>query len=268
MVQKTEGPDLSLPMAFPSSLRASRYRTGTLQDFTQRMDGEAQERALHLPLVWGREKPRPEEMAPTRADEIAAARAEPVVAPTDEELLQAVSAGDKDAFAQLFDRYAQLLYRVVYRVVDDHGEAEELVQEVFLRLFERAVQFDPAKGAAKPWMVRVAYNRALDRRTYLARRRFRAGTNLDLVAESIRGGQDLEEEFAAKAHRAEVEQTLEDLPEKQRVALQLYFFEGLELKEIAEKMGETLANVRHHYYRGLERLRKSAFAEELRNRLK
>jgi RNA polymerase sigma factor (sigma-70 family) len=134
------------------------------------MEGPGQERVLRLPLVWGREKPRPDEMALVRADESAHAQTEP----TDEELLARVAAGDKEAFALLFDRYAQLLYRVVYRVVDDHGEAEELVQEVFLRLFERAVQFDPAKGTAKPWMVRVAYNRALDRRTYLARRRFRA----------------------------------------------------------------------------------------------
>jgi RNA polymerase sigma-70 factor, ECF subfamily len=232
------------------------------------MEGPAQERVLRLPLVWGREKPRPDETVLARAEEDQAARLEQVSAPNDEELLVRVAAGDKEAFALLFDRYAQLLYRVVYRVVDDHGEAEELVQEVFLRLFERAVQFDPAKGAAKPWMVRVAYNRALDRRTYLARRRFRAGTNLDLVAESIKGGDDLEEEFAAKAHRREVEQALEDLPQKQRTVLQLYFFEGLDLKEIAEKMGETLANVRHYYYRGLERLRKSAFAEALRGQRK
>jgi RNA polymerase sigma-70 factor, ECF subfamily len=224
------------------------------------MEGPAQERVLRLPLVWGREKPHVGDVAPARAEEALPAP------PTDEDLLVGVARGNKDAFAELFDRYAQLLYRVVYRVVDDHGEAEELVQEVFLRLFERAVQFDPAKGAAKPWMVRVAYNRALDRRTYLQRRRFRAGTNLDLVAESISGGHDLEEEFAARAHRREVEQALRDLPEKQRRALELYFFEGLELKEIADKMGETLANVRHHYYRGLERLRRSAFAQELRDK--
>jgi RNA polymerase sigma-70 factor, ECF subfamily len=229
------------------------------------MEGPAQERVLGFPLVWGREKPRPDEPALARADEDQSARTQQVAVPTDEELLAQVAAGDGEAFALLFDRYAQLLYRVVYRVVDDHGEAEELVQEVFLRLFERAVQFNPTKGAAKPWMVRVAYNRALDRRTYLARRRFRAGTNLDLVAESIRGDVDLEEEFAAKSHRAQVEQAFEDLPARQRTVLQLYFFEGLELKEIAEKMDETLANVRHYYYRGLERLRKSAFAQGLRS---
>jgi RNA polymerase sigma-70 factor, ECF subfamily len=224
------------------------------------MNGEAQERVLRLPLVWGREKDRPgEEAAPAAAipDE-----------PTDEELLARVAAGNKEAFALLFDRYAQLLYRVVYHVLDDHGEAEELVQEVFLRLLERAPRFDPSKGAAKPWLVRVAYNRALDRRTYLARRRFRSGTDLDLVAESLSGGQDLEAELGASADRAQVRRALEELPEKQRTALELYFFEGLDLKEIAERMDETFANVRHHYYRGLERLRKSAFAAGLRGKPK
>jgi RNA polymerase sigma-70 factor (ECF subfamily) len=115
-------------------------------------------------------------------------------------------------------------------------------------------------------MVQVACRRALDRRTYLVRRRFGSGINLDLVAESLSGGCDLEEELASSSIRAELERVLQDLPEKQRVALQLYFFEAMELKEISERMGESLPNVRHDYYRGLERLRKSAFAQHLRDK--
>jgi RNA polymerase sigma-70 factor, ECF subfamily len=142
-----------------------------------------------------------------------------------------------------------------------------LVQEVFLHLFAKQVNFDPEKGAAKPWIVQVACRRALDRRTYLVRRRFWSGTNLDLVAESLSGGIDLEKALASNSSRVELQRVLDELPEKQRVVLQLFFFEAMELKEISESIGESLANVRHSYYRGLERLRRGAFAQQLRDKL-
>jgi RNA polymerase sigma-70 factor (ECF subfamily) len=177
-----------------------------------------------------------------------------------------VLAGERDALALLFDRFSQLVFRVAYRVLEDSGEAEELVQDVFLHLFEKSANFDPAKGTAKPWMVSVAYRRALDRRTYLIRRRFRSGTNLDLVADSLSGRSDLERDLASSLNRTQLEQAFKDLPEKQRVTLELYFFQELELKEISQRTGDTFANVRHYYYRGLERLRKSSFVQELRDR--
>lgn len=184
---------------------------------------------------------------------------------TDEEALTRVRERDKDALALLFDRHSRLLFTIAYRVLGDHGEAEELVQDVFLHLFERATQFDPAKGAAKPWIVQIAYHRALDRRTYLVRRRFWSGTNLELVADTLAGGQDLDRELASRLSRERLERAFEDLPEKQRIALQHYFFEGMELREISEKMGDSLANVRHYYYRGLERLRNNIFIQQLRD---
>lgn len=186
----------------------------------------------------------------------------PPAEPSDEEVLARVAAGDQEALAELFERYADLLFRVVYRILSDRGEAEEVVQEVFLYLFEKPVHFDPAKGAARPWLVTVASRRALDRRTYLSRRGFWSGTSVDLVAESLIGGRDLEEVLTSALSRAQLERALGELPERQRRVLELYFFEALELREISERVGETLANVRHHYYRGLERLRKSSFARE------
>jgi RNA polymerase sigma-70 factor, ECF subfamily len=218
------------------------------------VDSPAQERVLGLPILWGKDS------------QVRNKPSEDAMDPCDEAVLVRVCAGDKDALAVLFDRYSQLLFRVVYRVLDDFGEAEELVQDVFLRLYEKSSSFDPAKGSAKPWMVSVAYRRALDRRTYLIRRRFRSGTNLDLVADFIAGDANLEEDLASSSNRRKLEQALVELPEKQRATLELYFFEGLELKEISGRLGETLPNVRHYYYRGLERLRKSAFVAELRDR--
>jgi RNA polymerase sigma-70 factor, ECF subfamily len=222
------------------------------------VDGEAQERVLRLPLVWNREEAAREEEMPHAADPA-----------SDEDLVVRVCAGDKEALALLFDRFAQSLFRVAYRVLGDRGEAEEVVQDVFLHLFiKKSITFDPSKGAARPWLVQVACRRALDRRTYLLRRGFWSGTELDPLAESLSGGPNLEAALETNSDRAQLERALDELPERQRTTLQSYFFEGMELKEISEETGESFGNVRHAYYRGLERLRKSTFVQQLRDRLK
>lgn len=222
------------------------------------MDGPAQERILRLPLVWDRENAIRKEDVPGAPSPA-----------SDEDLVVRTCGGDKDALALLFDRYAQSLFRVAYRVLGDHGEAEEVIQDVFLHFFEKkSITFDPSKGSARPWLVQVACRRALDRRAYLLRRGFWSGTELDPLAESLSGGLNLEADLMASSDRAQLERALEDLPERQRTTLQSYFFEGMELKEISNQTGESFGNIRHNYYRGLERLRKSAFVQQFRDKLK
>jgi RNA polymerase sigma-70 factor (ECF subfamily) len=80
------------------------------------------------------------------------------------------------------------------------------------------------------------------------------------------GDTDLELETGSKASREQLENAFEDLPERQKLTLQLFYFEGLELREIAEKLNEPLSNVRHHYYRGLQKLRSSSSVQKLRDR--
>ena len=77
------------------------------------------------------------------------------------------------------------------------------------------------------------------------------------------GETDLDRETGSKLDRVRLEKAFAELPERQRRTLELFYFEGMELKEIAEELNEPLGNVRHYYYRGLERLRKSAFVQEL-----
>jgi RNA polymerase sigma-70 factor (ECF subfamily) len=184
---------------------------------------------------------------------------------SDEELLARARAHDSTAVATLFDRYSRLVLGIGLRILHDGGEAEDLVQEVFLRLCERTNTFDPTKGGARTWMVQFAYRRACDRRSYLARRHFYNGTDLDGVKNAIQGGIGPEEEVAARVTGAQLAAAMEELNEKQRKTLQLYFFEGCDLREVAEQLGESFENIRHYYYRGLERLRRSAVALTLRN---
>jgi RNA polymerase sigma-70 factor, ECF subfamily len=186
--------------------------------------------------------------------------------PSDEELLARLQQNDSSALDGLFERYSRLVLSIALRIVRDFGEAEDVVQEAFFYLYQKAALFDPAKGTAKGWIVQVAFHRALDKKSYLGRRGFYLGTEINSLGDTLLGEIDLDQEIGAKLNREQLEKAFEELPEMQRRVLELFYFEGMELREIAEKLNEPWGNIRHHFYRGLERLRKSAFVNRLREK--
>jgi RNA polymerase sigma-70 factor (ECF subfamily) len=189
---------------------------------------------------------------------------------SDEFLLEQIRDGAKDALAFLFRRHARSVRNVAYRILRNEAEADDLVQEVFLFIFRKAALFDAAGGAARSWIFQVAYHRAFDRRRHLTSRNFYTNKELEDTAFrladhrkeplfhelSIEGifGKELTARFNAR------------LTAEQRETIQLFFFEGYALKEIADLTGRSLVNVRNHYYRGLERLRKYVVPEKMRSR--
>lgn len=177
-----------------------------------------------------------------------------------------LQANDSNALNLLFDRYSRLVLSIAFGILRDYGEAEEVVQETFLYLFQKAKLFAPSKGTAKAWIVQKAIHRALDRKSYLDRRGFHLGTDISCLDDTLLGGTDLDREVGGKLKRAQLEKAFEELPEMQRRTLELFYFEGLNLREISERLNEPWANVRHHYYRGLEQLRKSVFVQKLREK--
>jgi RNA polymerase sigma-70 factor (ECF subfamily) len=184
--------------------------------------------------------------------------------PSDEELMERLCVRDSKALDALFRRYARLVMNIAFRTLRDHGEAEDTVQETFLYLYRKAALFDPRKGPAKAWIVQVAVHRSLDKKSYLGRRGFYLGTEIDSVNDTLMGATDLDREIGAGLDREKLEEAFAELPDSQRRTLEMFFFEGMPLREIAGRMQESLGNVRHYYYRGLERLRKSAFIDKLR----
>lgn len=218
------------------------------------------ERALLFPLVLGKAK--------SIDVEHAEALPPPVDATSDETLLLGVAARDSTALRSLVNRYSRLVMRIAVRILHDHGEAEEVAQEVFLYVHQKADRFDPSKGSARGWIVQLAYHRSFDRRTYLVRRGFYTGTDVTSLADTVLGDTDLDREIGSQLSRAQLEKAFEELPERQRRTLEMFYFGGLELREISEKLGESLTNVRHHYYRGLKKLQKSAMVQKMRNREK
>ena len=219
------------------------------------MSSPPQGRALPFPNSWDNSR------------EVSGGVAEfPAQYPRDEELMARLRANDSTALDLLFHRYSRLVLHIAVRILHDYGEGEEVVQETFFQVFQNAKFFDSSRGTGKTWIVQIAFHRALDRKSFLARRGFYLSENISSLGETLLGETDLDREVGAKLNRAKLEKAFDELPEMQRRTLESFYFDGLRLKEISEKLNEPLGNVRHHFYRGLERLRKSAFVQRLQEK--
>ncbi len=218
------------------------------------MSSAPQGRALTFPIAWSRDQDR----------SVAAPKAAEELSPSDEEVMARLKSNDSAALEILFGRYARLVLAIARGIVRDSGEAEDVVQEAFFYLYKKSMLFDGSKGSAKNWITQIALHRALDRKAHLARRGFYAGTDIGGLGDTLLGETDLDREIGAKLNRVQLERAFEQLPEMQRLTLELFYFEGLDLREISEKLNQPLGNSRHYFYRGLERLRKSAFVQRLR----
>jgi RNA polymerase sigma-70 factor (ECF subfamily) len=212
-------------------------------------------RALALPVIWG-----------TGAEE-AVVTPQPVDIrpPSDEELMAGLQVKNAKALDQLFARYSRLVLGIGLRILNDRNEAEDIVQEVFFSLYQKAILYDPAKGTAKGWIVQVAFSRARDRRAHLGRRGFYSGTDIESLDDTLVGQTDVEHEVGVRLDFSHLRCAFDDLTAIQRQTLELFYFEGLDLREISEQLREPFGNVRHHFYRGLERLRKSPAVKRLRD---
>jgi RNA polymerase sigma-70 factor (ECF subfamily) len=111
---------------------------------------------------------------------------------SDEILLSALKNEDREALAELFRRYSRLVFSVGLRILRDPGEADEIVQDVYLFLYERAESYDEQKGGARAWLVQAAYHRSMDRRKYLHRRNFYFGIDMEVLADTLQGKDDVE----------------------------------------------------------------------------
>jgi RNA polymerase sigma-70 factor (ECF subfamily) len=178
---------------------------------------------------------------------------------TDEQLLSQVALGSRDALGLLFRRHARAVFHVAWRILRDESEADDLRQDVFLYLSERSQNFDVQKGSGVSWIIQVTYHRAIDRRRYLDFRQHYSAEEFDEQRMPIAATQPSPEEFDGRAIRDHLR---EQLTADQQQTLELHFFEGYSFREIAERNGQTVGNVRHHYYRALERLRSHLFAKK------
>lgn len=188
---------------------------------------------------------------------------------TDELLLAQICEGNCDALALLFRRYAQHVRNAGHRILRDKAEAEDLVQEVFLYIHRKSALYDKTKGSARSWIIQVTYTQALLRRRQLKAQGFYVSGIPDKGIECLPAGDNgshydhtLEGLFGKNGWK----KIVEDLTEDQRETFRLHFFEGYTFTEIADKLGQSYVNIRHHYYRGMEKLRKHVHGHGLDRR--
>jgi RNA polymerase sigma-70 factor (ECF subfamily) len=197
------------------------------------------------------------------------AHSESVVPPvpvSDEVLMCRLKEDDKEALSLLFHRYMRLVRRICARILRDETEAEDLTQDVFLFIQRKCNIFDSSKSSAVSWIVQMAYQRAIERRRYLTTRHFYNRLDIEERGHQIVKKPADEDDYSPEAvfGRNGLEKVLEDLSEDQRETLRLYFFEGYTIAEISEKFGQSHSNVRHHYYRALDKLRKQMIGSAVR----
>ena len=168
----------------------------------------------------------------------------------DSVLVSGIRSGDEHAMAQLYDRYSPVVYSVALRVLADTGAAEDVLQEVFLQLWRNPDSFDSNRGSLGAWLAVIARNRAID-----VLRKRKPETDSEEVVLSVEA--DLENETERRRVLEKVRGVINGLPEEQRKALELAFFEGLTHTEIAAKTGQPLGTIKTRIRTGLLSLRKA-----------
>ncbi len=179
--------------------------------------------------------------------------------PTDIGLLQRIAAHDTAAVAELYDRYCRLLFGLILRIVRDREEAEDILQEVFIRVWSRAATYDARMVGPLPWLVRVARNCAIDR---LRARRVRATVDaraigLDAVEATVpaAGIQTPETAVLDAERRRRLTDVLSGLPADQRQLIEAAFFEGYTHSELAQRFGLPLGTVKTRIRAGMIAMR-------------
>jgi RNA polymerase sigma-70 factor, ECF subfamily len=161
----------------------------------------------------------------------------------DAELAARLKARDPHAMADLYDRYGRLAYSLIQRVVRDAAAAEDLVQETFLRVWNRVQSFDQERGALGPWILTVARNRAIDYLRSIDGRMSAGSVELDKLERP--GVFVAIEDQALSMDRVErLRSAFQKLSPNQRMVIELAYFEGLSQTEMAERIRQPLGTVK------------------------
>jgi RNA polymerase sigma-70 factor (ECF subfamily) len=176
----------------------------------------------------------------------------------DSELVKRLQKRDPQALGELYDRYGRLAYSLILRIVRDAATAEDLVQETFLRIWNRVHGFDGDRGALGGWLLAVARNRAID---YLRSKSGRMHDALELNENDHPSlYADLEQDVLNSDRARRLRKALEKLNPNQRNVIELAYFEGLSQTEMAERTGQPLGTVKTWVRTALKLLREELSA--------
>lgn len=173
---------------------------------------------------------------------------------TPEQLLANIASGCADSFSSLYDAFHANLYGIAVGITRNHAEAQEVLQEAFLAIWKKADKYDPRLGKASTWIIHLTRNLCIDRLRTRKRR--------DAGDEKLRDEPKPEPRSADPAGSLisqetilRVREVLKSLPDDQRHALELAFYEGLSQSQIAERLREPLGTIKSRIRRAMERVR-------------
>lgn len=171
-----------------------------------------------------------------------------------------MGAGEPEALADLYDRYSGLLRALALRVLNDVGDAEEVVQEAFLQAWKQAGRYDPARSSVSTWLVLITRSRAIDRlrsRKVKDRTVTAAQQEQKVTHTSPEGARDV----LMSERRERLDQEMALLPDEQREVLELAFYEGMTQREISDGKGIPLGTVKTRTLLAMKKLRAALQSE-------
>jgi len=176
----------------------------------------------------------------------------------DSDLMSRILKRDQSAFASLYDRYGGLVYSLARHVLQDNGMAEEVVQDVFLKVWQQAITWDEQRGKLISWLLTMTRYTAIDRLRKEQRRPLRASSSIenlyDLLPDTDNADEDLHLDSTT------LQNMMSMLPDEQREMLRLAFFQGMSHSEIADQTEIPLGTVKTRLRLGMQRLRQMWFA--------
>ena len=179
-------------------------------------------------------------------------------ATADVALLARIARRDAAALADLYDRYNRLLFSLIVRILRDRGESEDVLQEVFVRVWDRADSYTAVLGTPSAWLVRIARNRAIDR---LRSRQVRAAVSgsVDDLPVAVDPAPESDPERLARTaeHRRAIVSALDQLPPEQRTLIDAAYFEGYTQSELAERFALPLGTVKTRIRTAMQTLRQA-----------
>jgi len=182
---------------------------------------------------------------------------------SDEQYMAAVTAGDEAALEALYHRHKYLLRTIISRILSSDSESEDLLQEIFIEIWNRAAHYDPSKGKALGWIVTLARRRSLDklrRKQASLRTAERLRVEVDATSHGPSHIAAADQEVVAKDHINILQRILKSLPDAQRDVVNLNFYHGLSHREIAAKTGIPLGTIKTRLDLALGKVRKSVLA--------
>jgi len=171
-------------------------------------------------------------------------------------LLRRVAQGDRRGFEELYDRFSNVLFSTAFRVLNNQEAAEDVLQDAFVQIWEKAPLYDPSRGKPMTWAITLTRNKAIDRLRSTVRRN-RLGDDLEREAKSQDQFDDRSsfDALATEDRGKVVREAIQKLSENQREAIELAFFSSLTQLEISERLNVPLGTVKARIRRGMQRLR-------------